>query len=73
MSNPCRILDDDELEKPQWRINTSELKIHRIFGSEAKTTFPSAFQNNTKTQKASAFFPIKRTVQPKKASEETKK
>jgi len=73
MSSPCRILDDDELEKPQWRMNTDELKIHRIFGSETKTTFPTAFQNNTKAQKGVTPFFNKRPIVNKKPQEETKK
>jgi len=43
-SNPCRILDDDELERAQWRKDINEVKIQRIFSSETKSGFPSAFQ-----------------------------
>ena len=43
-SNPCRILDDDELERAQWRKDVNEVKIQRIFSSETKSGFPSAFQ-----------------------------
>jgi hypothetical protein len=43
-SNHCRILDDDELERAQWRKDVNEVKIQRIFSSETKSGFPSAFQ-----------------------------
>ena len=45
-SGGCRILDEEELENLQWRKDTEEVRISRIFGSEPRKVFPSVFQNN---------------------------
>ena len=68
MASGCRIMDEAELESQgkslAWRKDASQLQIHRIFGSEAKHSFPQAFQH-TKTE-LSAAFPF-HTAKAKKA------
>ena len=46
---PCRILDEDDLNKPllEWRTNTAETRIQKLFNSTAeKREFPGAFQRH---------------------------
>lgn len=68
MASGCRIMDEAELESQgktlAWRKDAGQLQIHRIFGSEAKHSFPQAFQH-TKTE-LSAAFPF-HTAKTKKA------
>ncbi|NBV77484.1 hypothetical protein EBR66_04950 [bacterium] len=61
MSNeyePCRILDQTELDKPQldWRVDTERTRIQKLFNMPStKKEFPEAFQRHTHDTKSSPF------------------
>lgn len=66
---PCKILDEEELEKSQffreWREDKEEITAARIFGgpghSYKKHHFPTAFQSYKPDRESQRVFPFRNT------------